>query len=108
MREIKGRKKTRKKNTAKRVQLVLTLLLLVMSCAGTLVQGGQKAVETKVYYESVQIKAGDTLWDLAQYYKLDGKSTERMVAEIMELNGMISANIRAGEQIIMPVEVAVS
>ena len=84
--------------------LLLTMALIL--CLGTLAMGGEKGVQTKTYYESVQVQKGDSLWEIAEEYKLDGTDTERMVDEIMELNGMKNTNVRAGESIIVPVTVA--
>ena len=65
--------------------------------------GGEKGVQTKTYYECVQVQKGDSLWEIAEEYKMDGANTEQMVDEIMAVNGMKNTNIRAGESIIVPV-----
>ena len=87
-----------------------TFLLLTMAlvlCLGTLVMGGQKGVQTTTYYECVQVQKGDTLWGIAEEYKMDGTETEQMVGEIMEVNGLKNTNVRTGESIIVPVTKAV-
>jgi LysM repeat protein len=65
--------------------------------------GGEKGVQTKTYYECVQVEKGESLWEIAEEYKMDGADTEQMVDEIMEVNGLKNTNIRAGESIIVPV-----
>ena len=65
--------------------------------------GAQKGRETKTYYESVEIQRGDTIWDIAKEYKAEGQKTEQMVDAICEVNGLKTANIRTGENIIVPV-----
>ena len=87
-----------------------TFLLLTMAlvlCLGTLAMGGQKGVQTTTYYECVQVQKGDTLWEIAEEYKMDGTDTEQMVDEIMEVNGLKNTNVRTGESIIVPVTKAV-
>ena len=80
----------------KNVFLLLTLALI-------LCLGAQKGRETKTYYESVEIQRGDTIWDIAKEYKAEGQKTEQMVDAICEVNGLKTANIRTGENIIVPV-----
>ena len=81
--------------------LLLTLALIL--CLGTFAMGAQKGRETKTYYESVEIQRGDTIWDIAKEYKAEGQKTEQMVDAICEVNGLKTANIRTGENIIVPV-----
>ena len=81
--------------------VLLTMALIL--CLGTFAMGGQKEVQTKTYYECVEVHKGDTLWEIAEEYKMDGEEIEHMVDAIMELNGMKNANVRSGESIIVPV-----
>ena len=41
--------------------------------------------------------------DIAKEYKAEGQKTEQMVDAICEVNGLKTANIRTGENIIVPV-----
>jgi len=65
--------------------------------------GGEKGVQTKTYYECVQVQKGDSIWEIAEEYKMDGMDTEQMVDDILAVNGMKNTNIKAGESIIVPV-----
>lgn len=85
----------------KNVFLLLTLALIL--CLGTFAMGAQKGRETKTYYKSVVIQKGDTIWDIAKEYKAERQKTEQMVDAIYEVNGLKTANIRTGENIIVPV-----
>lgn len=85
--------------------LLLTMALIL--CLGTFAMAGQTGKETKTYYESVQIHSGDTLWEIAEEYKMEGEKTEQMVEKIMVFNGMKTTNVRSGESIIVPVTKAV-
>ena len=80
--------------------LLLTMALIL--CLGTLAMGGQKGIQTKTYYECVQVEKGDTLWEIAEEYRMDGEKTEHMVEAILEVNGLKDANVQAGESIIVP------
>ncbi len=95
------RKAIRKSRKIRKMTFVILTVLLVLGIA-TMVLGGQKK-STSVYYDSVRIHAGDTLWGIAQEYKGEHMDTETMIAEIMELNGMQNTAIQAGQSILVPV-----
>ena len=96
------RRVVRKSRKIRKNTFVLLTMALIL-CLGTLAMGGEKGVQTKTYYECVQVQKGDTLWEIAAEYKMDGTDTEQMVDEILEVNGLNHTNIRAGESIIVPV-----
>lgn len=83
------------------VFFVITILLV--SLAATMVLGETKPRNTRVYYESVLISKGDTLWNIAEEYKVDGVRTKTYVKEIMELNHIKNENIVSGQKILVPV-----
>ena len=96
------RRVVRKSRKIRKNTFVLLTMALIL-CLGTLAMGGEKGVQTKTYYECVQLQKGDTIWEIAEEYKLEGTDTEQMVDEIMEVNGLKNTNVRAGESIIVPV-----
>lgn len=81
--------------------LLLTLVLTILLC--TLASGAQSGKMADIYYESVRIESGDTLWSIALQYKPENEKTEHMVDKIMYCNQMKTTNIRAGENIIVPI-----
>lgn len=82
--------------------VILTILVTISFCV--LVFGGEPQVERKVVYKQVEICAGDTLWDLAEEYKMADVKTEHMIDSIMTVNGMSSTNIKAGHSLLIPIE----
>lgn len=100
------RRVVRKSRKIRKNTFVLLTMALIL-CLGTLAMGGQKGTQTKTYYECVQVKRGDTIWEIAEEYKTDGEKVEHMVDEIRKLNGLKNTNIRSGESIIVPVTKAV-
>ena len=96
------RRVVRKSRKIRKNTFVLLTMALIL-CLGTLAMGGQKEVQTKTYYECVTVEKGDTLWEIAEEYRMDGEKTEHMIEAILEVNGLENANIRAGESIIVPV-----
>ena len=69
--------------------------------------GGQKGIQTKTYYECVRVEKGDTLWKIAEEYRMEGEKTEHMVEAILEVNGLKDTNVQTGESIIVPITKAV-
>ena len=96
------RRVVRKSRKIRKNTFVLLTMALIL-CLGTLAMGGEKGVQTKPYYECVQVQKGDSIWEIAEEYKMDGTDTEQMVDEILEVNGLKNTNVRAGESIIVPV-----
>ena len=96
------RRVVRKSRKIRKNTFVLLTMALIL-CLGTLAMGGEKGVQTKTYYECVQVQKGDSIWEIAEEYKMDGTDTEQMVDEILEVNGLKNTNVRAGESIIVPV-----
>lgn len=55
------------------------------------------------YYTSVEIKNGDTLWDIAsEYITEEYASLQEYVTEVKALNGMQGDSIRSGQFLIVP------
>ena len=58
--------------------------------------------EVKDYYESYQIKQGDTLWNIAdKYISPDFKDKETYIREIKRINHMLDDSIVEGDYIIV-------
>lgn len=58
---------------------------------------------TYKYYTSVQIKAGDTLWEIAsEYYTDDYDNMNVYIEEICELNHISEDEIHAGQYLTLP------
>ena len=54
------------------------------------------------YYKSIEIRSGDTLWGIAKENMPSGyDSTLEYVQELMEMNGLSSDNIEAGQHLII-------
>lgn len=98
----KRRRMVRRSRKARKNFLILLTVVLITGI-GTIAMGAQTQKTEEVYYESVLIHSGDTLWDIAAEYKADGEKTEHMVDKIQKLNQMRSGHIRAGERILVPV-----
>ncbi len=97
-----------KKSKVHMPKLLLCLAMLFVISLGTIVFGGQTIQKERVYYQSVMVHQGDTLWDIAKKYKSETETTEHMIDKIQECNQMRSANIKAGVRILVPMTEKVS
>ena len=95
------------KRTMKRSlqNLTVILLMILAFCSGFLghtllnARAEEKAIpELKRYYTSVQIRQGDSLWDLAgQYCQGSPYTKAEYVEELKRMNGLKSEQIHSGE-----------
>jgi hypothetical protein len=90
----------------RRGRLTITLAFaLVLAAVG--VAGGSQALagsETQpVPVHAVTVLPGDTLWSLAEQGASPGEDVRDVIAEIVELNGLESSAVYAGQQLTVPV-----
>ncbi|MCD8222586.1 MAG: LysM peptidoglycan-binding domain-containing protein [Clostridiales bacterium] len=100
---VKG-KRARRKNQLR--NFLIVLLMVFAFCSGffghSLLINAHAEEKTdqnrSLYYTSVQLKKGDSLWNIAQNYA-DGTdfSTLEYMEELKRLNRLESENIHAGE-----------
>lgn len=87
------------------IAVVLALTICILIGLGTLLGSSSKASDDKnyKYYTCVEIKNGDTLWDIAsEHITKEYGSLQEYVAEVKALNGLQSDNIRSGQSLIIP------
>jgi len=88
----------------KKVYLIKLFSGIISICAivGILMFAGYSPVKAKEqkeaahykYYKSIELKAGDTLWDIAQEYKNE-ESIKEYIHNIKEINHLTSDDITA-------------
>ena len=85
--------------------LTVILLMLLAFCSGffghTLLNARaeeQASPKLNRYYTSVQLRQGDSLWDLAEQYRQGSPySRSEYVEELKRMNGLKSEQIHSGE-----------
>lgn len=89
----------------RRGRLALVLLSVLLGLAVWSVSAKAFASEPGggVEVQTVTVQPGETLWRLAAGVAESGEDVRDVVQEIQELNGMESAAVRAGEQLLLPV-----
>lgn len=85
--------------------LILSLIFCIMLGFASLFISDSKASTDKnyKYYTSVEVKKGDTLWDIAsEHITEEYRSLHEYVAEVKALNGLRSNYIRSGQSLVVP------
>ena len=86
-----------------RKYVFIFLTVFLVATAARLSFGNTTEQDRNVYYESIDINKGDTLWCIAEKYKNDNISTIEYVSQIKEFNNMKSDKIKIGQKILIPV-----
>ena len=82
--------------------LVITVMTVA---AGNLILGGNNANgQTHQKYISVEVSAGDTLWDIADTYLGEEMDTRQAVHIIRTANDMDTGLVTPGQMIRIPVD----
>lgn len=86
-------------NKKKFVRAILTMLFMVL--VGMLVMSNTFASNEKVETKEIEyvVCKGDTLWKIAERYKLENQDPREYIYEVKKLNNMASATIYEGQTI---------
>jgi hypothetical protein len=89
-----------------RTLVVLSLAIVVASVAGgeagaNTSIGNSSQAATSARFITVTVAPGDTLWSLAGQLS-DSGSTQALVADIIEINSLSSADVSTGQEIRIP------
>ncbi len=89
-----------------RTLVVLSLAIVVASVAGgeagaNTSAGDSSQAATSARFITVTVAPGDTLWSLAGQLA-DSGSTQALVADIIEINSLSSADVSTGQEIRIP------
>ncbi|WP_413450545.1 LysM peptidoglycan-binding domain-containing protein [Georgenia phoenicis] len=91
-----------------RGRLVRSLLVMVLALTAAVAGGswvGGLVSDAQGYtgpVERVSVSAGDTLWGIAAATAAEGQDVREVVDDILELNGLASGDLAAGQQLVVP------
>lgn len=86
------------------VFLLIVVFILVATIIGFRhVLNSATRVDAYGYYQQVEVKEGDTLWDYAEKYSDGKRDLRKIVYEIEEINELDSPEVKAGDILIIPV-----
>ncbi|MCM1106628.1 MAG: hypothetical protein NC355_06760 [Blautia sp.] len=84
------------------VIIFVCLAILLGSSIRTLANSGRAEALHK-YYTSIRLERGDTLWDIADTYTVDGvMDKESFIREVSDLNGLSDGQIHRDAYIVVP------
>lgn len=90
-----------------KVRFIIFITIVVMAVFMTfnMTVGADKASgETAQKYITVEVAAGDTLWDIADQYMADsGEDTRHDVYTLQQINDLDDAGVAVGQKIKVPV-----
>lgn len=83
--------------------LMVFSVISVFILFGSIKAQAASAETMQKYYKSIQLKSGDTLWDISSEYMTD-KSMDRneYIHEICSMNHISADEIHAGQYIVIP------
>lgn len=108
--ECRNRIKKRKAKAAAKRKIMILLATAFLIVIGSMIFGNSfssaKAESDDVeimykYYKSIEIESGDSLWSLAQEYKLADTDTQDYIDELIEINDLESETIHSGQYLIV-------
>jgi len=96
------------KNILSKIKIVMLMLVItiITVAAGNFVLGGNNASgQTQQKYISVEVSAGDTLWDIADTYLGEEMDTRQAVHIIRTANDMDTGLVKPGQMIRIPMDI---
>ena len=99
----KSNKKYRIKSPCRFIAFIVVVLGITIGAFG-FVTGSNEAIALDQPKDpvTVEVTAGDTIWDIADHYKSDGKDIRKAVYEICEANDLKDAQIHSGMILTIP------
>ncbi|RGJ47341.1 LysM peptidoglycan-binding domain-containing protein [Olsenella sp. AF16-14LB] len=88
--------------------VVVCTLLVAMGLFGALVAGNaaiasrKDAALSSIPTQDVVVEPGDSVWDLASQYQVDGYSTAELVQWITEKNSLTTSTLQPGQSLLVP------
>lgn len=106
------RKRAAKRQLITALILFFTVLASVLIISNCLCANQVKASSAKaenIYYKTVEVEEGDTLWDLADRYMGEKSfSRQEYIEQVKELNHLIGDTIESGAYLMVPYAETVS
>ncbi|KGG80270.1 hypothetical protein Y919_07165 [Caloranaerobacter azorensis H53214] len=92
-------------NRARFITFLVIFITLILIFVSTLFKIGKAYSVTYSQYINVEVKAGDTLWDIAKRNNSGREDIRKLVYKIMKLNNLDTAKIKPGDIIKVPINI---
>ena len=87
-----------------RFTLFISIIAIVICMCLSVINGSAEVSGSSMaVYETVVVKPGDTLWDIAGEYIGPGQDIRNFMHEIEQANGITDGVLIAGQELIIPV-----
>ncbi|QIB26128.1 cell division suppressor protein YneA [Caloranaerobacter azorensis] len=90
-------------NRTRFITFLVIFITLILIFVSTLFKIGKAYSVTYSQYINVEVKAGDTLWDIAKRNNSGREDIRKLVYKIMKLNNLDTAKIKPGDIIKVPI-----
>ena len=102
--ERTARKHIRIKSKVRFIIFITIVLMIGLTAFNTTIGADRANGETAEKYITVEVAAGDTLWDIAGEYMSDTESDIRHdVYTLQQINGLEDASVDVGQKIKVPI-----
>ncbi|SHH89975.1 LysM domain-containing protein [Caloranaerobacter azorensis DSM 13643] len=90
-------------NRTRFITFLVIFITLILIFVSTLFKIGKAYSVIYSQYINVEVKAGDTLWDIAKRNNSGREDIRKLVYKIMKLNNLDTAKIKPGDIIKVPI-----
>ena len=96
-------KRMRIKSKFRFTVFMVIMILCVFTAVGQITGFNIASSSSMNQYNCVEVKSGDTLWNIASTYKPDNKDVREVVYDICTVNDMQADDLTTGQKILVPV-----
>lgn len=96
------KKRTVIKNRLRFTMFIIAAAVVVNTAVFAFLLPGQTSADISHKTQSVYAVPGDTLWEIASKYTAEGSDMRETIYKIKKLNNMVTADLIAGQEIIVP------
>ena len=82
---------------------IIIMLVLIMGFMSFVIKPAYVSGSTEPVYETVMVRSGDTLWEIASRYVDDNTDIRMFIYDISKINELSGAELIPGQEILVPV-----
>ena len=82
---------------------IIIMLVLIMGFMSFVIKPAYVSGSTEPVYETVMVRSGDTLWEIASRYVDDNTDIRMFIYDISKINELSGAELIPGQEILVPI-----